>query len=455
MTPGDQCEGNEAAQRDTMAKHTGIVIRPATIRYSILSEVAMLNSEMVRAHFPALESGAIFFDNPGGTQVVQEVIQRMEQYYRHTNANHGGKFQTSRESDAVVYEARQAAADFLNAARPEEIIFGQNMTSLTLHLSRSIARLLHEGDEIIVTRLDHDANVAPWLLIAEDRGCQVRWVDIHPEDCTLNMEELERLISPRTKLVAIGYASNAVGTINDVQRAVQLAHGVGALCFIDAVQYAPHRGIDVQELGCDFLACSAYKFFGPHLGILYGKYELLDSLKAYKVRPASNLLPDKFETGTQSFESIAGTLGALEYLSWLGTTFGEEYIPRYQNRFSGRGLALKQAMAAIEAYETGINMVLLDTLNSIPNLHTWGITDPARMAERVPTFSFTLKGWEPEAVAEALAQANIYVWNGNFYALEVIERLGLEEQGGVVRVGLAHHNTQAEISRLQEVLQRL
>ncbi|HEY4386603.1 MAG TPA: cysteine desulfurase-like protein [Ktedonobacteraceae bacterium] len=415
----------------------------------------MLNSEMVRAHFPALGSGAIFFDNPGGTQVVQEVIQRMEHYYQYNNANHGGSFRTSRESDAVVHESRQAVADFLNAARPEEIIFGQNMTSLTLHLSRSIARLLKEGDEIVVTRLDHDANIAPWLLIAEDRGCQIRWVDIHPEDCTLNMEELERQISARTKLVAVGYASNAVGTINDVRRAVQLAHSVGALCFIDAVQYAPHRTIDVQELDCDFLACSAYKFFGPHLGILYGKYELLDRLTAYKVRPASNELPDKFETGTQSFESIAGTLGALEYLSWLGTTFGEQYIPRYQERFSGRGLALKQAMAAIEEYELDINTALLNTFNSVPGLHIWGITDPARMSERVPTFSFTLQGKEPEAIAEALGQENIYVWNGNFYALAVMERLGLEEQGGVVRIGLAHHNTEAEISRLHEVLHRL
>ncbi len=203
----------------------------------------------------------------------------MQDYYLHNNANHGGSFRTSRASDAVVWEARQAMADFLNAARPEEIIFGQNMTSLTLHISRSLARTLHPGDEIVVTRLDHDANIAPWLLIAEDRGCQVRWVDIHPEDCTLDMEEMERQITERTKIVAVGYASNAVGTVNDVQRIVQLAHRVGALCFIDAVQHAPHKPIDVQELDCDLLACSAYKFFGPHTGILYGKYELLRSPK--------------------------------------------------------------------------------------------------------------------------------------------------------------------------------
>jgi len=414
----------------------------------------MLNADMVRAHFPAMDSGAIFFDNPGGTQVVQEVIQRMEHYYQHSNANHGGYFRTSRDSDAVVEESRQAVADFLNAARPEEIIFGQNMTSLTLHISRSLARWLQPGDEIIVTRLDHDANIAPWLLIAEDRNCQIRWVDIHPEDCTLNMEELERQLSTHTKLVAIGYASNAVGTINDVQRAVRLAHEAGALCFIDAVQYAPHRAIDVQALDCDFLACSAYKFFGPHLGVLYGKYELLDRLTAYKVRPAGNQPPHKFETGTQSFESIAGTLGALEYLGWLGTTFGTKYTERYQERFSGRSLALKQAMAAIEEYESGLNTALLKALCSISGLHIWGITDSARMQERVPTFSFTLHGWTPGAVAEALALEDIYVWSGNFYALEILERLKLEEQGGIVRIGLAHHNTLGEISRLQEALQR-
>src|SRR5579884_3799149 len=324
----------------------------------------MLNIDTIRSHFPALATDAIFFDNPGGTQVARETLERMQRYLLSTNANHGGAFRTSRESDAVVYEARQAVADFLNAARPEEIIFGQNMTSLTLHMSRSLARTLNAGDEIVVTRLDHDANIAPWLLIAEDRGCTVRWVDIHPEDCTLDMEEMERQITPRTRIVAVGYASNAVGTINDVQRVVQLAHRAGALCYIDAVQFAPHKAIDVQALGCDFLACSAYKFFGPHTGILYGKYDLLNRLKAYKVRPAGDLPPDKFETGTQSFESIAGVLGVLEYLAELGKTYGTEFAGNYHDRFSGRKLELKQAMAAIEAYEIGISKALLAGLSS-------------------------------------------------------------------------------------------
>ncbi len=410
------------------------------------------NLEEVRSHFPALDADTIFFDNPGGTQVAREVLQRIDQYLRFSNANHGGAFRSSRESDATVAEARQAMADFLNAARPEEIVFGPNMTTLTFSISRSLARMLHPGDEIVVTHLDHDGNVAPWLLIAEDRGCTVRWVDMHEEDCTLDMADLERQITERTKIVAVGYASNAVGTINDVRRAVELAHEAGALCFVDAVQYAPHRPIDVQALDCDFLACSAYKFFGPHLGILYGKYNLLDSLTAYKVRPAGNLPPDKFETGTQSFEAIAGTLGAMEYFEWVGNTFGTEYAANYQGAFRGRGLALKQAMAAIEAYELELNHSLLEGLGAIAGLQIRGITSPHALQQRVPTFSFTLHGWTPRGVAEALADRGINVWDGNFYALSVTERLGLEEQGGLVRVGMAHYNTQAEIDRLVEAL---
>lgn len=415
----------------------------------------MLNVEKVRTHFPALASGAIFFDNPGGTQVAQEVIERMTQYYRSTNANHGGVFRTSRDSDAVVAEARQAVAEFLNAARPEEIIFGQNMTSLTLHISRSIARLLTPGDEIVVTRLDHDANIAPWLLIAEDRGCTLRWVDIHAEDCTLDMQQMEQAITPRTKLVAVGYASNAVGTINDVRRVVELAHGVGALCSIDAVQYAPHKAIDVQALDCDFLTCSAYKFFGPHLGILYGKYALLDSLKAYKVRPSGNLPPDKFETGTQSFESIAGTLGALEYFALLGREDGSDDGNTQQSNASSRAGNIRRGMEAIAAYELELNKALLAGFSSVPGLHLYGITDPQCMDQRVPTFSFTLDGSSPQAVAEALDKERIYVWNGNFYALAVLERLGLEPHGGLVRVGLTHYNTKEEIEQMVAVLQNI
>jgi cysteine desulfurase family protein (TIGR01976 family) len=415
----------------------------------------MLNVEDVRAHFPALAADAIYFDNPGGTQVAREVLQRMQDYLVQSNANHGGMFRTSRASDAIVAEARLALADFLNAASPHEIVFGPNMTTLTFHISRSLARTLQPGDELVVTRLDHDANISPWLMVAQDRGCTVRQVDFREQDCTLDMQSLEEQINERTKIVAVGYASNAVGTINDVRRVVELAHRVGALAYIDAVQYAPHRPIDVQALDCDFLVCSAYKYFGPHLGVLYGKYHLLDSLTAYKVRPASDEPGEKFETGTQSFEAIAGTLGAMEYLQWLGQTFGAPFALQLAGRYSGRRLALKQAMAAIQEYELELNHSLLETLSSIPGLHIWGITDPHRLEQRVPTFSFTLDGWRPEAVADALGNDNIYVWNGNYYALAVTERLGLEEQGGMVRVGLVHYNTQSEIERLQQAMQAL
>jgi selenocysteine lyase/cysteine desulfurase len=266
------------------------------------------------------------------------------------------------------------------------------------------------------------------------------------------MDELERQITARTKIVAIGYASNAVGTVHDVQRAVQLAHSAGALCYIDAVQYAPHKPIDVQALNCDFLACSAYKFFGPHTGILYGKYALLDDLMAYKVRPAGHLPPDKFETGTQSFESIAGVLGAIEYFVWVGTTFGQQFASRYQEQFSGRRLALKQAMAAIETYELVLNRALLEGLSSVSGVRIWGITNQEQMDERVPTFSLTRPGSHPRQIAERLAQQNIYVWDGNFYAYEAERALGLEQQGGLLRIGLTHYNTLQEVDQLVAAL---
>ncbi|CAG0928550.1 cysteine desulfurase / selenocysteine lyase [Thermoflexales bacterium] len=406
----------------------------------------MLDLNLIRSQFPALSSGAIFLDNPGGTQVAQHTLTRMTNYLVHTNANHEGAFKTSRESDAVVDAARAAVADFLNAARPQEIVFGQNMTSLTLHLSRSLARTLKAGDEIVVTRLDHDANIAPWLLIAEDRGCPVRWVEFDPEDCTWSIEALRRQITDQTKLVAIGYASNAVGTINPVADAVQIAHEAGALVYVDAVQYAPHGPIDVQSLDCDFLSCSAYKFFGPHTGILYGKYHLLDGLKAYKVRPAHNEPPHKFETGTQSFESIAGVHGALEYFEWLGEQAGGD---------STRRQRLVAALSMLKDYEKILSRALIEGLSSIKGLHIWGITDLAQLDRRVPTVSFTLDGWHPRDVAAALDKHNLYVWDGNYYALAVTERLGLEDKGGMVRVGAAHYNTLAEVNKLVEAVRAL
>ena len=414
-----------------------------------------LDLSTIREQFPALENKAIFLDNPAGTQVPQAVLDRMTAYLTETNANHAGAFETSRQSDALVDEARGAAADFLNASRAEEIVFGPNMTSLTFDLSRAIGRRLRPGDEILVTRLDHDANITPWVMVAEERGCTVRWVDFSPEDGTLNMDDLQAALDSGPRLVAVGYASNALGTINPVKKIVEMAHEVGAWVYVDAVQYAPHGPIDVQELESDFLVCSAYKFFGPHVGLLYGRYHLLDELTAYRVRPAPSDPPGKFETGTGNFEGVAGVLGALEYLEWLGETFGEQYTEKYSERYAGRRLRLKQAMAAIRAYEYELTRSLLDVLEETPGVTIYGITDPRRLEERVPTVSFTLKDWHPRRVAEELDKENIYVWDGNYYALAVTERLGLEESGGMVRVGPVHYNTVEEIERLGEALRRI
>jgi len=307
----------------------------------------------------------------------------------------------------------------------------------------------------VVTRLDHDANLTPWVLAAQDRGCRVTYVDFDPANGTLRLDELEQALERKPKLLAVGYASNALGTINPLAKIIPMAHAAGTLVYIDAVQYAPHGPIDVQELGCDFLISSAYKFFGPHAGILYGRYDLLDELFAYKVRPATNELPGKFETGTQNHEGLAGVLGALEYLEWVGESFGQEYRPRYAGRYSGRALRLKQAMAAIQEYEFGISRLVLDILLETPGVTLYGLSDENRLSERVPTFSFTLQNWQPREAAEALAQAGINVWDGNYYALAITERLGLEDRGGMVRVGPVHYNTVEEIGKFGEALGRL
>ncbi|MGD8813393.1 MAG: cysteine desulfurase-like protein [Anaerolineales bacterium] len=409
----------------------------------------------IRAEFPALDSDTIFFDNPAGTQVPKRVIERVKDYLQKTNANHGGPFATSVASDAIVMQAREAMAYFLNAVHAEEIIFGPNMTTLTLSLSRSLARELQPGDEIIVTHLDHDANITPWTLVADDRGCRVRWVDFDVEDCTLRLEGLENQLNERTRLVAVGYASNAVGTINPIQRIVQLAHQVGALCYVDAVQYAPHGLIDVQALDCDFLVVSGYKFFGPHVGALFAKKEHLASLRPYKVRPAPDDPPGNFETGTQNFEGIAGLLGALEYLSWLGETFGAEHAERFDGVRPDMRLHLMQAMSALRAREMELSRSLMQTLSTIPGLRIYGITDLDLLDHRVPTVSFRMDNHSPRQIAEALARKGIYVWDGNYYALAVTERLGVEDRGGMVRVGLVHYNTQDEIKRLGEALHEL
>ena len=412
-----------------------------------------LDLSVIRNQFPSLDRPAIFFDNPGGTQIAKQSLERVNKYLLENNANHEGAFATSIASDAVLYEAHRAMADFYNASSPEEIVFGNNMTSITLHMSRSISRDWKAGDEIVVTRLDHDANATPWVLAAQDRGVKVNWVDFDVEDGTLNLDSLQKALDRKPRLLAVGYASNSLGTINPVARIIKMAHTAGALVYVDAVQYAPHGPIDVQNLDCDFLISSAYKFFGTHAGILYGKHELLDKLFAYKVRPATNTLPGKFETGTQNHEGIAGVLGAIEYFQWVGKQFGDELAEGLDGSgYKNRALDLKKALTAIRAYEFELSRALLSALQSIPDLTIYGLTDERRLEDRVATYSFRLKNLPPRKVAEQLAQENIYVWDGNYYALNVTERLGLEGSGGMVRVGAAHYNTLDEVDRLKNAL---
>ena len=335
----------------------------------------MLDIQIIRENFPALDKDLIYFDNPGGSQIVRHSLERIRSYLVDNNANRGGALDTSRRSDAIQHESRCAVADFINANLPEEIVFGVNTTTLTYIVSRAIANTLNAGDSLVVTRLNHDTNLTPWAQIAQDRKCKVRWVDFNTEDGTLVLDELEASLDSRPKLVAIGYASNALGMINPVQDIVRMAHSAGALVYIDAVQYAPNGPIDVQSLNCDFLTFSMYKLFGPHVGILYGKHDLLDELPAYKVRPAPDTAPFKFETGTQSHEGMAGTLGTLEYLSWLGESFGQIYTDKLAHKYTGHNLNLKKAMIAIRAYEYEISKALLDGFAAFPRLNLFGLSD--------------------------------------------------------------------------------
>jgi len=410
--------------------------------------------DALRREFPALsvqQDGRplAYFDGPGGTQVPQCVIDAVVGYYNSSNANDGGAFLTSERSDATVRDARAAVADFLGAASPDEIKFGANMTSLTFHISRSIGAMLQPGDEILVTALDHEANVGPWRAMAGDRGLTVRTIGIRPDDVTLDLADFERQLTPRTKLVALGYASNAVGTINPVAEIVQRAHAVGALTYLDAVHFAPHGLIDVQALGTDFLACSTYKFFGPHQGVLYGRAEVLERLPAYKVRPAH----DRVETGTLSFESIAGAGAAIEYLASIGERFGDRPDPRPGE--SVRRARLRAGMSAIRTHEMALFGRLLERLERIRGARVWGISDRARFGARTPTVAVTLDGVAPRAAAEALGRQGITTWDGDFYARTLIERLGLAESGGVLRLGIVHYNTVEEIDRLLEALEEI
>jgi cysteine desulfurase family protein (TIGR01976 family) len=409
--------------------------------------VTSFDVEALRSRFPALsarhDNGPMaFFDGPGGTQVPDTVIDAVAAYYRESNANSGGAFATSEHSDATAAEAHRAMADFVGADGPDEIAFGANMTTLTLHVSRSIVATLEPGDEIVVTGLDHEANVGPWRSAAGDRGLRVRTIAVELADCTLDLDDLDRIVGARTRLVAVGWASNAVGTINPIAEIVRRAHAVGAWVYVDAVHYAPHLGMDARAVGADFVACSSYKFFGPHAGVLYGRRDVLERLPSYKIRPAHH----RFETGTPNLEGLAGALAAVEYIADVGRSHGDAALR------STRREAIVAGMRAIRGYEMALYRRLAAGLAALPGVRVYGITDPARFDDRTPTAALTMRGVAPRAAAEALGRQGIAVWDGDFYATGLIERLGLATAGGVLRIGLTHYNTAAEVDRLLEAL---
>ncbi|HEV3142856.1 MAG TPA: cysteine desulfurase-like protein [Gemmataceae bacterium] len=397
--------------------------------------------EACRRQFPALQRQqngrpVVYFDGPAGSQTPQSVIDAIGDYLVHRNANHGGVFATSRENDEALHFAQKAVAEFVGCTDENEIVFGANMTTLTFAFSRSLARTWKAGDEIIITQLDHDANITPWLMAAQERGVTVHQVRVHLDDCTLDLNDFRKKLSDKTRLVAVGCASNAVGTINPVREICELAKRVGAETFLDAVHYAPHGRMNVQQWGCTYLVCSAYKFFGPHVGILWGRRDRLEELTPYKVRPADDHIPDRWMTGTPSFEGIAGVRAALQYLRQIG------------------GGDLIKSFTAINEYESTLRKCLLRGLADIRDIRVLGITDAKRLAERVPTVSIVHRRHPAKKVAEYLAERGIFVWHGNFYAQTLSETLGLEPDG-MVRIGLLHYNTKQEIDRLLEALRDL
>jgi len=438
-----------------------------------------LDLNWIRAQFPALTQTingkpGIFFDGPGGTQVPGSVLDAMSNYLVNSNSNVHGSFITSERTDRLINAARGAIADFLGCDR-DEVVFGANMTTLTYTLSRAIGQQLQAGDEIIVTRLDHSANVSPWFALAE-RGVIIRVVDINIADCTLDLSDLQRQINDRTRLVAVSYASNAVGTVNDIAQIVSFAHAVNALVFVDAVHYAPHASINVHALDCDFLACSAYKFFGPHVGVLYGKKKHLNQFTPFKVRPATNEVPSCWETGTLNHEGLAGVLAAINYLAKLGchvspaidnellsslmeadkeclTTFHcPSVLTSSAQHYHSRRAALLAAMSAIQQYERELSRYLISGLQEIPGLTIYGITESERFAWRTPTVSLRMENKSPATIAKMLGDRGIFSWYGNFYAIDLTEKLGVETRGGLLRVGLVHYNTLTEIDQFLSVL---
>jgi cysteine desulfurase family protein (TIGR01976 family) len=413
--------------------------------------------ETIRAQFPALaitdnKLARIYFDNPAGTQVPTGVVDAMSRCLLESNANVQGGFVTSQQADGIVAGVHDAMADMLNANSPDEIIFGQNMTTLTLYLSRSIGRLLEKGDEIVLSRMDHDANVAPWLLLARDLDLEVRWLPFNTETYEFDDDALDHVLTDRTRLVCVGAASNLIGTINDVKSISAKARAAGAMTYIDAVQAVPHVSTDVQDIGCDFLACSAYKFFGPHQGVLWGRRELLERLEPYKVRPAPDGIPGCFETGTQSHEGMAGTTAAVDYFAWVGESMAADYRSKYA-RFEGRRNLVHAGLDCLFDYEASLATHLIAGLQQIPDVRVRGISDPGAVSRRVPTVAFTVDDAVPNVIAAELAARNIFVWSGHNYAVEAARHMGIYDAGGAVRVGPVHYNSVAEIDTLLNALE--
>ena len=418
------------------------------------SSSAALDLAWVRSQFPALaqtvnehsnKSPAVFLDGPGGTQVPQQVIDAIADYLARNNANTGGAYQTSRNTDRMVAEARAAMGDFLNCDA-DEIVFGANMTSLTFAMSRALGRELRPGDEIVLTLLDHDANFSPWKAL-EEKGAIIRAVKFNEDDCTLDMRDLAEKIGKRTRLVAVGYASNAVGTINNVAEVVRLARQAGALSYIDAVHYAPHGTIDVRALDCDFLVCSTYKFFGPHMGVLYGKREHLRKLHPYKVRPSSDNIPNCWESGTLNHECIAGIKACVDYWEELGR--------RAKPAVTTRRAAILAAHKAIHQHERKMMEKMIAGLLAIPGLKVYGITDPRRFENRGATFAVRIEGHTPLELATKLGERGFFTWDGNYYALNLTEQLDVERLGGFLRIGLVHYNTMEEVENLLKALKEI
>ena len=409
-----------------------------------------INIDRIRGQFPSLSEtdggkARVYLDNPAGTQVPQMVVDRMADCLLHSNANIGGYFPTSIRAGEVADGARAAMVDFLNAPSPDEVIFGQNMTSITFHVSRSIGKLLQPGDEIILSRMDHDANVEPWKLMARDFKLKVKWLEFDTESFEFDLSQLDALLNDRTRLVCVGGASNLTGTINDVKAICSKARDVGAWSFVDAVQSAPHILSDVQDIGCDFYVCSAYKFFGPHQGILWGRRDVLETLEPYKVRPAPAELPWCLETGTQSHEGMAGTAAAVDYFAWVGETMAGVSGNRREQ--------LEAGLELLFDYEKQLADRLIAGLKNIPGVRVLGISDPNASDRRVPTVSFVHEQHAPSEIARALAERNIFVWSGHNYALELAKVLNISDSGGAVRIGAVHYNTADEIDAVIAALQ--